>query len=139
MVIRVSQKVLIRFREIQGVCSGLERNIGALRVSRVFQGGYRGLQGLTESFDHFHGVPSIYYFETNLGLFLYFTLYYKTRQQLLQNAAALLDDTFVTKRGKGCYKTRQVLQNEAKVLTKRGMYYKTRQVLQNAAVHPRSN
>ena len=112
MVIRVSQKVLISFREIQGVCSGLERNIGAFRVSRVFQGGYRvfqggyrGLQGLTESFDHFHGVPSIY-FETNLRLFLYFTLYYKTRQRLLQNAAALLDDHFVTKRVKGSYKTR---------------------------------
>ena len=148
MVIRVSQKVLISFREIQGVCSGLERNIGAFRVSRVFQGGYRvfqggyrGLQGLTESFDHFHGVPSIY-FETNLRLFLYFTLYYKTRQRLLQNAAALLDDHFITKRGKGSYKTRQLwyyktrqwlLQNAAGI-TKRGKgSYKTRQVLQNAA------
>ena len=119
MVIRVSQKVLISFREIQGVCSGLERSIGAFRVSRVFQGGYRvfqggyrDLQGLTERFDHFHGVPSIY-FETNLGLFLYFTLYYKTRQRLLQNAAG------ITKRGKGSYKTRQVLQNAASI-TKRG-------------------
>ena len=149
MVIRVSQKVLISFREIQGVCSVLERNIGAFRVSRVFQGGYRvfqggyrDLQGLTERFDHFHGVPSIY-FETNLGLFLYFTLYYKMRQRLLQNAAALLDDHFVTKRGKGSYKTRQLwyyktrqrlLQNAAGI-TKRGKgSYKTRQVLQNAAI-----
>ena len=132
MVIRVSQKVLISFREIQGVCSGLERSIGAFRVSRVFQGGYRvfqggyrDLQGLTERFDHFHGVPSIY-FETNL------------RFSFILHC--------ITKRGKGYYKTRQLywmiilLQNEAKVLTKRvsfgitkrgNGYYKTWQVLQN--------
>ena len=36
MVIRVSQKVLISFREIQGVCSGLERNIGFFRVVTEF-------------------------------------------------------------------------------------------------------
>ena len=52
-------------------------------------------------------------------IFLNFTLYYKTRQRLLQNAAALLDDHFITKRGKGSYKTRQVLQNAA-IITKRG-------------------
>ena len=76
-------------------------------------------------------------------IFLNFTLYYKTRQRLLQNAAALLDDHFITKRGKGSYKTRQLwyyktrqwlLQNAAGI-TKRGKgSYKTRQVLQNAAI-----
>ena len=46
-------------------------------------------------------------------------------QKLLQNAArvitkrgSLLDDYFITKRGKGYNKTRQVLQNAA-ILTKR--------------------
>ena len=70
--------------------------------------------------------------------------------ELLQNAArvitkrgSLLDDHFITKRGKGYYKTRQLfyyktgqglLQNAAGI-TKRGKgYYKTRQVLQNAAI-----
>ena len=36
---------------------------------------------------------------------------------------------FITKRGKGYNKTRQVLQNEAMVITKRGRYNKTRQGL----------
>ena len=80
--------------------------------------------------------------KTKKIFFLNFTLYYKTRQRLLQNAAALLDDHFITKRGKGSYKTRQLwyyktrqwlLQNAAGI-TKRGKgSYKTRQVLQNAA------
>ena len=58
---------------------------------------------------------------------------------LLQNDAKVLTKRVsfgITKRGNGYYKTRQVLQNEAKVLTKRGRYYKTQQSLQNAAVHP---
>ena len=36
---------------------------------------------------------------------------------------------FITKRGKGYNKTQQVLQNEARVLKKRGRDYKTRQWL----------
>ena len=90
---RVLTEVYMGFRVFQG-------------VFRVYKDVYRGLQGLTESSEFYRKKTKI----------LLFNLYYKTRQRLLQNAAALL------------------LHNEAKVITKRGRYYKTRQrILQNAA------
>ena len=103
---RCFQRCTEVFRVFQGVSRGVQRCSGCFRVLTEL---HRGLY---------------FFFQKN---FFTFNLYYKTRQRLLQNAAALLDDPCIAKRGKGYYKTRQILKNEAKVIAKRGRYYKTRQ------------
>ena len=97
-------------RVFQGVSRCVQRLSGCFRV---FPEVYRGFQGVSGCFKRFR---------KKTMTFFTFNLYYKTRHMLLQNAAALLDDPCITKRGKCYYKTRQVLQN-APIITKRSSNY----------------
>ena len=132
------------YRGVQGVL-GCIREIP--EVQRGFQGVSRGVQGCTGVFRVFQGVSrgseGFLHFlsrkKTKTFLLLTFIAkrgkgYCKTRQLywmilLLENEAKVITkrvNSFIAKRGKGYCKTRQVLQNEAKVISKRGRYYKTR-------------
>ena len=118
-------------------------------VDKVRNGFSEGFRLFAEDFDQFQWLSKISFEKKRFFLISHCITkrgkgYYKTRQLywmiiLLQNEAKVLTKQVslgITKRANGYYKTRQVLQNEAKVLTKRGRYYKTQQSLQNAAVHP---
>ena len=74
----------------QGVSRGAQWFSGC---SRMFPEVHRGFQGVSRGVQGF-----IFFFRKKTFTF---NLYYKTRQRLLQNAAALLDDPCIAKRGKG--------------------------------------